>query len=229
MLIEIEGLSYFLPNDFRDITLEEYVSINSYIEKNKITEEATDDEKLQFYIGYLMQFGLPKHSLNKVKLYTDKDDELGIVNLFNYLFQFSQMPTSEQVHDFQKFVHNGKWYGFNSNSLSLTGGERPMTDYTFEEYEEANSIMQSMSQVGKGDLSQLSLLCAVFYRPLVWKRFKKIIEPYDASKVFDRANEFNTLPMDKVFKAYFFLLSQIRGYNVDMANSLIKEVQNNLN
>jgi len=223
MIIELEGTSYFLPNDFRDIELQEYIVLNNYIQDNKVSEESTDDEKLSFYINYITLFGVPREALNKVKLFVENDKEMGIINLFNYLWQFSQAPTKDQIQSFEKFVHKGVTYAFNSNSINLTGSERPMNDYTFEEFEESNSIMQSMAKVGKGQLEHLSLLCAIFYRPLMWKRFKRIIEPYNAESVLKRSKEFNTLPMDKVFRAYFFLLSQTITYNVNIVNSFLKE------
>lgn len=223
MIITIDK-DYFIPNDFSDLTLKDFVAINDFIEKNKV-DEISDDLKLDFYVNYISLFGIEKDALKGVKLLSNNENELGIINLFNHLWQFTQMPSKENITEFTKFEFEGVTYGFNKNSVNLTGGVRPMNDYTFEEYEEANSILTSMNMVSEGKLEHLSLLCAIFYRPIIWKRFKKIIAPYNAETVKQRADLFMNLPMDKIFAAYFFLLSRIIGYNEDIANSLLKEVK----
>lgn len=215
---------YYLPSTFSDVTLKEFIAINDFVEKRKI-DDLNDEQKLDYYISFIELFGINRNDLKHVKLYSNKQDELGIINLFNHLFQFTQMPEEENLTEFDSFEFNGVTYGFNKNSVSLTGSVRPMTDYTYEEFEEANSVLTSMNMVSEGKLEHLSLLCAIFFRPLKRKGLKKVIEPYNSENVKQRADLFLELTMDKVFSAYFFLLKQISLYNVDIANSLLKEAK----
>jgi len=230
MLIELEGL-YDVPDDWNDIVFSEFLKINELAEKAP-KEDAPEKEKIDFYIEFISLFGIPKAELKGVKLTSSNDNELGIINLFNHLWQFTQLP--ESAKELDSFIIGKQLFMFNQDSLDLTGGFKPMASYTYEEYEEANGILNSMNKVSEGKLEHLPLLCAILFRP-VKKNFlgmtfgKPQIEPYDETTVKDRAELFsNQLSMNKIFAAYFFLLSQIAGYNLDTADSLLKEVEKNL-
>lgn len=228
MVITIQDGAYFIPESFKDITLKQFVKINNFVESRKLSDEAVESEKFEYYIDFVCLFDIDKDILKKVKLYDEDDKEWGLINLFNHLYQFTQMPDKDTIEKFDGFYFKGMNFKFNRNSLSLTGAEKPMVDYTFEEYEEANSILMAMSQVGEGKLEHLSLLCAIFFRPTKWKRFKRIIEPYNSDSVRKRADLFMELDMQRVFAAYFFLLNQIFGYNLDTADYLLKEMESTL-
>ena len=231
MLIELDEL-YFIPDDWSDITLNEFVEINAFAKKAP-KEDATEAEKLEFYIDFIVLFGVSKDEIVKVKIHSEKDDELGIINLFNHLWQFTQMPADNPSEAFESFILNKEIYLFNQDSLDLTGGIKPMAAYTYEEYQEANGILTAMTKVGEGQLEHLGLLCAIFFRPAnrsLLNFFRKpVIEEYNEDTVKDRADLFNKeLTMDRVFNAYFFLLNRIIGYGKDTATSLLKEVEKNL-
>ena len=231
MLVELNGL-YDIPEGWHDITLSQFCLINAAAQKAP-KEEATEAEKLEFYIEFITIFGIPEDELQKIKVYSDKEEELGIINLFNHLWQFTQMPVENVFNTFESFILDDTIYLFNQDSLDLTGGVKPMANYTYEEYKEANSILTSMLKVGEGKLEYLGLLCAVFFRPAEkhWWNFltKPLIEPYNEATVNDRAELFKEyLTMDKVFSAYFFLLKRMIGLGSGTADYLLKEVEKNL-
>lgn len=231
MLIELEGL-YDIPESWNDIVLSEFVAINEAT-KNAPKEDASEEDKIDFYIDFVSLFGIPKEELRKVKVFSENEDELGIINLFNHLWQFTQMPIDNNFEGFESFILDKQIYLFNQDSLDLTGGVKPMSNYTYEEYKEANSILTSMSKVGEGNLEHLSLLCAVFFRPAQqhWWNFltKPLIEKYNEESVKERADLFmNKLTMDRVWSAYFFLLSRMIGLESVTMDSLLKEVEKNL-
>jgi len=231
MLIELEGL-YDIPDAWEDITLNQFIKINE-VSLKAPKEDATEEEKIDFYLDYLEALGLPKDELKKVKLHTDKEDELGLINLFNHCWQFTQMPIDNTFEGFESFILDNTIYLFNQDSLDLTGGVKPMANYTYEEYKEANSILTSMTKIGEGKLENLALLCAVFFRPAQkhWWNFltKPLIEEYDETKVMDRAELFKKkLTMDRVWSAYFFLLKQMIGLEEGTLDYLLKEAEKNL-
>ena len=207
MLIELDGF-YELPDTWNDILLSEFIAINELASKVP-EEEATEAEKLEYYIDFIVAFGIPKDEIVTVKIHTEEEGELGIINLFNHLWQFTQMPIDNTFEDFSTFEIGKQKFMFNQDSLDLTGGVKPMASYTYEEYKESNGILTSMAKVGEGKLEHLALLCAIFFRPPEqhWYSYlsKPKIEAYNEDKIKDRAELFTKkLTMEKVFRAYFF-------------------------
>ena len=232
MLIEIADLFYELPDGWEDLTL------NQFLDINKITEEApkddaSDKDKLNFQIKFISHFNIPEEALKSVKLYDATEKQAGIVNIFEHLWKFTQLPTNPEFIEFNKFKLNDITYCFNTNTIDLSGGDRPLTDYTFIEYEEANGVLQAMQKLKEGQLDTLALLTAIFFRPAK-KKFLQVfksydIEPYDEATVYARSEVFKKeLSMDKVWSAYFFLLNRIAKSRLDTAHSLLAEVEKSL-
>lgn len=231
LVVEIEKEFYELPEKWSDITLEDFIEIVKLAE-NVPDEDAVEAEKFGFYLEFVSLFGIPKDLLRSVKLYDAESGQMGLINLFNHLWQFSQMPEIE-FEKFSRFPLAGKMYCFNDKSVDLIGNKKPMAEYTFQEYEEANSILVAMTAVKENQLEHLATLSAIFYRPAKKKAFQWLrsyeAEAYDEATVKDRAELFKgQLGMDKILKAYFFLLKRIAISNVDTANSLMGAVAESL-
>jgi hypothetical protein len=225
MLLEVEGFYYKLPDSWEDLTLDDFIEINERA-KEAPDKDATEGEKMSFYLDFISDFGIPKEHLRKVKLLDANDNGMGILNLFNHLWQFTQLPIEDDFAKFERFIIDGKVYCFNTNNVSASGSVRAMTDYTFEEYEEATGILQAMNQLKEGQLEHLALLCAIFFRPAKKKLFQWLrsyeIDEYEENSINDRAELFREkLSMDKVWGCYFFLLSQMMKLNPDTLRYLM--------
>lgn len=232
MLVEIGEFYYSLPDSWSDLTLSDFIELNNAAQ-DPPKEDATEAEKFEFYIKYISHFGIPEEHLRNIKLYDATDEQMGVVNLFNHLWQFTQMNEGKDVDDFKRFYLGNDIYCFNTNSIDLTGAEKPMADYTFQEYEEANGVLQAMNKVSEGKLEMLAYLCAIFYRPAIKKPLQWFrsyeIEAYNEDDVKERAELFTEqLTMNKVWKCYFFLLNQMIKSNRNTASSLLEEVEKNL-
>lgn len=224
MVIEIEGFYYSLPDNWSDLTIEDFIELNNTA-KEAPKDDAPEAEKFLFYLEFISCFGIPKEHLRSVKLYDVDKNGLGLVNLFNHLWQFTQLPEEAVFNDFERFYLNKCMYQFNTNTISPSGSTRAMSDYTFEEYEEANGVLTAMNHLKEGQLEKLPLLCAIFFRPVKKKYFQMFrsyeIEAYDIDKVNARAELFkNELGMDKVWSCYFFLLRRMMNLDDFTANSL---------
>lgn len=224
MTIEIEGYFYALPDSWEDITLTEFIEINE-LAKNPPEKNAVEADKFNFYVNFISNFGIPKEHLRKVKLYDAEGDSLGLMNLFNHLWQFTQLPEQGNFEAFSRFFLGDTMYYYNTNTETSSGGTRALSDYTFEEYEEANGVLTAMNHLKEGQLEKLALLCAIFFRPAKNKWFQFFreveLEPYDVNTVSARAEVFTEeLTMDKVWNCYFFLLSRMMRLSNDTLSCL---------
>lgn len=176
-----------------------------------------DEDKIQFYLDYCSIF-LPKDILKKCKIVDDEG--IGLIGLFNHLWQFTQMP--EDYNEPKGYLKvDTQIYGFSQNSLSTA--LKPLDKCTFEEFEEATAVMDALGKLK--DPNYLALLVAIFYRPLKGL-FNKKVEDYDTETVEARAELFKTcLTMDDVWNCYFFLQSQMSNSVKDMVTYLKAEAE----
>jgi hypothetical protein len=153
MNIEIDGKDFHLPDTYSEITLDKFIRLSDFVEKNLPKEDAEEDIKAKFYFDYCSYF-IPKDSLKKVNVLQ------GLLPTFNHLWQFSQMPTDSkepaEILTIEKNVYK----------LCVKLSDKPLEDMTFEEYEESNAVLTALNKMKENKLGYLAHLLAIFYRPV---------------------------------------------------------------
>lgn len=229
LVIEIENLDYYCPQNWVDVTLRQYcdsVNVLNSMPKKLYTItfgkqedvdklEITTEDELEFASFYkkwvAFWCGVPENIIGKLPV--EVEDGIGVINLYNMLTKFMVMPTEKECPIIQNIEYNGIVYMLPESQKNLNGELHPMVNATFDEFYEGAELKRVQQDLKDGNAKILPLLTAIIYRPAKAIRkglFRKVvgyeIEPYDSSKVKDRAGLFAHLPMDKVWGAYFFFI-----------------------
>ena len=203
----IDKNKYEVPESFKDVTLKQYKAASKVNES--IKEDLTEQESIKHYIRFISEFlSIPQDKLKRVRI--TSDEGFGIIELYNYLIKFLEIPEYKEplIH----FNLNGVKYKAFTENLGVLHQDKLPEDMTFQEFEDMTSVMNNFDALKDKDADALSYLAAIVYRPVrskgkwFWK--KEYPEPYHETNVELRAKAFESLTMDIVFNAYFFLIKR---------------------
>jgi len=210
MILECDGKNYKLPVHWCDITLGELLGSRELVKempkklhsityggKDKEIKESEELDVLAFQEKWIRYW---------TKLPKGKIAMADIQWCYATLVKFLGTAKEEEINIQEIIVHNKKKYALPTTE-HLTSGDKYMSASVYAEYVEGAQLSKRLNQLKEGDISALPLLTATFYRP----KTRKGIEPYDEESVIKRAEEFMSLPMDKVWGAYFFLSEHLEA------------------
>lgn len=228
LIIEIGNKQYEVPQEWRDITLKKYCDSVSLLQlmpkklhaitfgsaEERAAVEVSDEDSLLFAAFYKkwVSFFCEIPETITGQLPVEAPDGVGVINLYLILTKFMIAPADGEVVESAVFDFNGKTYTMPEGANMLNGGGQPMAKESFDAFYEGVELKRIQSEIKNGNAHIMPLLTAIIYRPAIAKRnwFGKIkgyeIEPYDSSKTALRAKDFESLPMDKAWGAYFFFI-----------------------
>ena len=229
MRIEIRGKEYNLPIHWNEVTLNDILASNKLLddmpeklyketfEQKKV--EFTDDEQIDNWKFYRKWVGF------WCKLPEDYD--LSVEDL-QWLYSSTQVfmgaAQEDDVIIEDTIYFKGVEYGLPEPEGLLNGNKKEMANSTYGEFIESAQLTTKINQLKDGDITALPMLTAILYRPieqtgaLWWK--KRSVRKYKESEVMKRMEAFRELPMDKVWSAYFFLITHLTQYVDGLATSL---------
>ena len=222
----IEGKEYNIPLSYKDITLNKFKRIQSFIDLNKTTtdfiigdekaETPTEDNLLNYYIRFIsIVTDIPQSIVMRINRFTI-EDEIGIEDLFKSFSWLYLMPKEESVP--QNKI--GNYYFIDKSGI--------MKDNSVIEYTEANAVSNQLAKLQEGRYEYLNTLLAIFYRPRKLKWFKWVVEDYDSETVKERAKYFDAIDMETVFNCMFFFTQSRKNYLKSIEQSLEGELQKEL-
>ena len=214
----IDKKKFKLPESLNEITLAKYKQVSEFYELHKPQEDDTEKDIISYYMDFISLFiGCSKDELKRVRI--TSDEGFGITELYSYLLKFLDVPDFENFEPCLEFKHNGVKYKCIEENLEVLKTQKPLENMTFEEYEDATTILQNFDALKYEKQDALSLLASVLFRPLEkkWYQFSERIQAYDSDKAKERAEVFQDIDMHKIYSAYFFLTEQ--------TNTLLKDFQ----
>ena len=123
--------------------------------------------------------------------------------------QFTEKSISDELHNV--FTHNGVEYGLENDWSKLAwGGWVDLEVFSSDDIEQ-----------------NIHLIMAILYRPIKErKRGRYILEPYKAEDIEDRANEFQTLPVNYWFGAslFFFITGNLYMSSIESSLTMKNKV-----
>jgi len=232
MKIDLDGKGFNLPVNWEDVTLGQIIEsdklLNDMPDKlHKATfdnkpQEYTDDDLIdnwKFYrkwVGFWTQ--IPENYELKVE---------DVTWLYEATLIFMGSATEEDIIIYPEIHFKGVEYGLPEAEKLLNGQTKEMANSSYGEFIESAQLTTKINQLKSGDLTALPLLTAILYRPmkesgLLWWKKRKVAD-YNEGDVMKRMSLFKELPMDKVWSAYFFLITHLEKYVSGLATSLKAE------
>jgi len=242
IIVSINEKQYNVCSDWKDVTILHIEK--GYALKEKLSESlkkffySADEfsfskeqevELIKFEKEWIEIFSnIPKNILNKTVLVNEEGDN--ITSLFKLCQKFMYKPQQNEIVINECIEFKGVKYYLPESVTSAKGIKKLFAKGTYEEYMESSALFDVFNE--KGDLSKLSRLTAILFRPKIkvgyfWNR-KEVIEEFDEEKVNQRAELFKQLPMNDVWAAYFFFILSnwklLSGLQISLkeANSLSK-------
>jgi hypothetical protein len=234
MKVTFDGKIFNMPINWHEVTLSQIIESDKIVKDmpEKLYQETfegkeveyTDDEKIdnwKFYrkwVGYWVQ--LPDN-------YELKIDDLKW--LYQSLVYLMGSANEEDILIQKTITFNNVEYGLPEAEKLLNGQVKEMANSTYAEFIECAQLTTKINQLKSGDLTALPMLTAILYRPIVetgfWFWKKRKVSKYKEHEVEKRMQEFNSLPMDKVWSAYFFLAEHLKEYLNGLQTSLKGQVR----
>jgi len=229
MKIDLDGKEFEMPIHWHDVTLGQIIEsdklLNDMPEKLRLAtfenkeQEYSDDDQIdnwkffRKWIGYWIK--IPDN-------YELKIDDVKMLYQATQIFMGS--ASEDDVLIEPTITFKDVEYGLPEAEKLLNGQTKQMANSSYGEFIESAQLTTKVNQLKSGDLTALPLLTAILYRPikesgfLWWK--KRRVSDYIEEEVMQRVEVFKGLPMDKVWSAYFFLITHLEKYVSGLATSL---------
>lgn len=208
-----------IPEGWHELTIKRYVEIFKFREDNyqKGKEERYIKEFCEFITGI---------ELDEVPL-TDVEEGLAIFDLYNVISWMESFPKKEDIKELISFKFKGVEYMANVEESTVLGNKSYMRNESYGAFAHASIVRELFNELKEGDIKRMALLTAILFRPVkcskwwqFWKQKGVEIEKYKEKEAEERSKEFETLTMDVVFGAYFFLKKRLSMYLKDTQTSL---------
>lgn len=210
-----------IAEGWHEVTLREYVQVFKLEEKFNLTQESSEKDILRFQKSFCEL--IVGDVLDELPI-ENANEGLALIELFNFLSWRRAFPKEDEIKQIPFFFHNGKKYICNWKELNSLNKEVPLKSATYGEYVHASMVRGMFNELSSGNIERMALLTAILYRPEIkvkkgWFKYENKIEPYNEEKAEARAKEFESLTMDKVFGAYFFLKMLMQKYLISLNQS----------
>jgi len=228
--IDINGVSYQVRTDWADNTVRQFNLAFNYL--NTISEDLkktiypeegqedvnpTNEEIFKFYIDWIVLFSdIPEELLNRdIEITSERDVSLD--QLFSLVSHFLYDPKLDEIEPKAIIHFGGNIYKLAEDAKSPKGLEKMLSGSTFQHFVEAQALANIFPEVKEDKFDNLARLTAILFR-------EEGEDRYDESKVRERTNLFQDLPMSDIYSCYFFLSEHTAKLVKSLETSLAEEV-----
>ncbi len=241
-IVEINGVNYFAPESREDVTLQDAIDMEKFIDdymppglktfyfsaesekKELALKDLSEQKVMRYFREFLIKFmKLPRDISNMVPVAGD----WSMQNLHDLFLKVIVWPKDEEVEATNIIIGtDGDTYYHHPDQINAIGDTTPFKDLTYGEWEAAQTIRSSFQKLKKGHLSALPYMFGVMFRKKTSSLLggEPIYEKYNPDFLDKRAKMFSGISLQKALNAYFFFAKE-KTQSLQTMQQFLKEAE----